>query len=657
MTPQSHVLGVDFGTTNSYFCKCPSNQISPTGMDFRLGQDGLPSAVLYRDRGDPLVGYEALAEWGNATDQVRRTYRLRTHFKPDIGSNKEAEEAAQAFLEGVIQLDASRAIAGSPDHEVIFGIPSEAGNEFKATLVEIARRAGYGSIQTKDEPIAALVYHLWQKDLSPSDAHKGVLVIDFGGGTCDFAYMLRLDVRHSWGDMSLGGRLFDDLFFQWFLDENPQAVEVMSQSRAEYYVHWYECREMKERFSETMARSREETFRKRIGSYGAVTGLTWEAFVDRATSYRPSESFVRYLREVGEPAEKLTDDDQQIDLLEWFRSSLSNGLGKSKIDRSDISRVILAGGSALWPFVREIVCDVLDMDPSNVLRTERPYAVVASGLAILPAFQEEFRQKQDRLRKQKAEFLKDAVISLVDRRVEAISDRIVQDITVHLYDGEIRTILKRFREQGGAIAHVKRDISTAVQGSDGAIREIAERHMALLREGLPLELQKRVSDWFGREGLHYDPKKTRIQAMETLGNIEMDEPNLFDQMTTGVTTLAALVTAGVVGTIAGGAGIALIMTGPIGWIIGAILGFLGMFVGIEAIREWLESKELPGGLVKNLLSESKMTEMLKEGREKFRDTIRDQVGACSEKPVQELLGKIEQNIDREIDCLTAIDQI
>ena len=43
------------------------------------------------------------------------------------------------------------------------------------------------------------------------------LVVDFGGGTCDFAFMYRGMVRNSWGDMELGGRLFDDLFFQWFI--------------------------------------------------------------------------------------------------------------------------------------------------------------------------------------------------------------------------------------------------------------------------------------------------------------------------------------------------------------------------------------------------------------------------------------------------------
>ena len=37
MTPQSTVLGVDFGTTNSYFCKCPVDHIAPTGIDFGTG--------------------------------------------------------------------------------------------------------------------------------------------------------------------------------------------------------------------------------------------------------------------------------------------------------------------------------------------------------------------------------------------------------------------------------------------------------------------------------------------------------------------------------------------------------------------------------------------------------------------------------------------
>ena len=657
MAPQSTVLGVDFGTTNSYFCKCPVDHIAPTGIDFGTGTDGLPTVVLYRDNKDPLVGYEGITEWGDATDQERQSYHLQTHFKPDIGSSREAEQIARDFLEGVVRLDPTRSMVHPSDQEIIFGTPSEADSAFKSTIVEIAKKAGYGSVQVRDEPVGALMYHLWNKDLSPSDAHKGVLVVDFGGGTCDFAYMLRLNVRHSWGDMLLGGRLFDDLFFQWFTDENPGAAEALEASGDEYFVHWDQCREMKESFSQTMARNRDETVRKRIGNYGAVTGMSWESFVGRAKSYRPSTSFIRYLREVGDPAERLTDSDKGIDLIEWFRSSLAAGLDDGKVDKGQIDRVVLAGGSSLWPFVPEIVSEVLEVDLSAVLRTERPYAVVATGLAILPAFQREFGQRRECLRGEKAAFLKGIGESLLVKRTKQVGARITKGITAHLYDGEIRAILKDFREHGGTIADVKRKISAAVEGSGGELREITDRHVGLLGKGLPEELQERVSEWFSSHGLFYTPRSAKVEATEALGDVEIEGPDLLDGMTANLTTATAVITGAVVGSICGGAGLALIMSGPIGWAIGAIIGFASIFIGREAVRDWVESKELSPGMAQFILSEDKMTKILKEGREKFKEAISGQVSACCEQPVQDLLGKIEENVDKEIECLTAIDQI
>ncbi len=145
-------------------------------------------------------------------------------------------------------------------------------------MSQIAKAAGYGDIKIVDEPIGAMLYHLWHKDFSPAESQKGVLFVDFGGGTCDFAFLCRLEVRHSWGDFELGGRLLDDLFFQWFLEQNPSALDEMKQNGDTYYAHSYLCREAKELFSRTMARDRTEHVSKFIGRYGSISDMTWEKF-------------------------------------------------------------------------------------------------------------------------------------------------------------------------------------------------------------------------------------------------------------------------------------------------------------------------------------------------------------------------------------------
>ena len=66
-----NILAIDFGTTNTYFSKCPADQISPVGVDFGTGRDGLPTAILYRGEHEPLVGEPALHEYGEASDVER----------------------------------------------------------------------------------------------------------------------------------------------------------------------------------------------------------------------------------------------------------------------------------------------------------------------------------------------------------------------------------------------------------------------------------------------------------------------------------------------------------------------------------------------------------------------------------------------------------
>ena len=234
----SSILAIDFGTTNTYFSKCPADQISPVGIDFGTGRDGLPTAILYRGQREPLVGEPALHEYGESAPEERRDYQLRTQFKPDITESQEAGKAATDFLRVVVDQAKRQHIALDPmKHNVIFGVPSESEFQFRTRLTQIARTAGYGDVKLVDEPKGALLHHLWHKDFSPEEAQRGILVVDFGGGTCDFALLQSLQVGHSWGDMELGGRLFDDLFFQWFLEENPGAAKAINRSGDTYYVH------------------------------------------------------------------------------------------------------------------------------------------------------------------------------------------------------------------------------------------------------------------------------------------------------------------------------------------------------------------------------------------------------------------------------------
>ncbi len=668
-----NILAIDFGTTNTYFSKCPADQISPVGIDFGTGRDGLPTAILYRGDREPLVGEPALHEYGEASPEERAGYQLRTQFKPDIVESREAAKAATDFLRVVVLQAQRQHIALDPTkYDVICGVPSEAQTPFRTKLSQIARAAGYGDVRLVDEPKGALLHHLWHKDFSPEEARRGILVIDFGGGTCDFALLQSLQVTHSWGDMELGGRLFDDLFFQWFVEQNPGALKAMEKAGDAYYVHSYLCREVKEFFSLTMARDRTETINKSIGRYGSLKGMTWAGFLDRARRYTPSPTFIRHLEDMGlrtftlriDPADadaqsEIRNPRSAIDLIDWFRTSLAQGLSEQAVDTSQISRVILAGGSSQWPFVPDVVTETLGVERSCLMRSDRPYAVIAQGLSILPALQKKFDETRDKLRSDLPEFCRARVRPLVERVTDSYVAGVAADVTSELFDKAIRPILEQFRQQGGSTRALRDSIAAEVKAHEGSLREIIEDRMQTLRRGLPGQLNEMLKAWFESYGLSVGerPIQEAQQVSVTQEMIQPISPDLYGAVmeTVGWFVVALATTAGA--AILGGGGIHLLAAGPAGWIAGAVLSavvaFLAVRYGIARAQEIAEAWNAPAWLVKNVLLPSRIARMRTDFQQRLQQTLRRETAALQTQ-LEEKIGEITE---RQIDGLSEIAQL
>jgi molecular chaperone DnaK len=676
------ILAIDFGTTNSYFSKCPADQISPVGIDFGTGRDGLPTAILYRGDREPLVGEPALHEYGEASPPQRQGYQLHTQFKPDIVAGEEAARAATDFLRFVVVQARRQHILLDPSrHEVIFGVPSEAEAQFRTRLAQIAQAAGYGAIRLVDEPKGALLHHLWHKDFSPEEARRGILVIDFGGGTCDFALLQSLQVSHSWGDMELGGRLFDDLFFQWFLEQNPQALPALEKAGDTYYVHSFLCREVKEFFSLTMARDRTETVSKSVGRYGSLRDMTWPDFLARAQRYTPSPVFVRHLEDMRQgktagagpracppdsgqpqgaaPTSTIHNPQAAIDLIDWFRVSLAQGLAEKEIDARTISRVILAGGSSQWPFVADVVTETLGIEWSALMRSDRPYAVIAQGLSILPALLKRFDETKDKLRSELPEFCRTQVRPLVEKVTDSYVAGVAEDVTSELFDKTIRPILEEFRHKGGSVKGLRESISGQVRANEGRLREIIESRMQTLRLGLPGELNELLRAWFNSHGLSVGEKPVEsgqpLAVEEAIG--PPSTPDLYGGImdTVGWFVVALAATAGA--AVSGGGGLHLIAAGPIGWLIGGILvavvAFLAVRYGTTRAKELADTWNAPAWLVRTVLLPSRIASMRTDFQRRLRETLGRET-ATLQNELEARIGTITQ---RQIESLSEITQL
>ena len=114
----------------------------------------------------------------------------------------------------------------------------------------------------------------------------------------------------------------------------------------------------------------------------------------------------------------------------------------------------------------------------------------------------------------------------------------------------------------------------------------------------------------------------------------------------GIKVLIDVIVASVFAMIMGGTETALIATGPIGLIIGAILGLIVAVIGSQAADKKLRTMNLPGG-VRKLFSEKRFHASLERKQEDFAFAIFDRLMSDLEKPTPE----ITKMIDDIADCL------
>ena len=656
------VLALDFGTSNTYVTKCPGDREDPVGVDFGDGRDGLATAILYRDGLPPLIGNVALEEFGDA-GAARAGYRIHTQFKPDLAASAAARGYARDFL--IALLDCARKqnkdIAPA-QRQVIFGVPSEAPEAYREVLRAVAQEAGFGVVKTVDEPKGAIYFHLQHRDISPVEALTGALVVDFGGGTCDFALVAGSEVLHSWGDMHLGGRLFDDLFYQWFIEQHPGAVAAMREGAAEFFVLAIRCRELKEKFSLAMALDPAQSFRKAVGEFGRLSDATWEGFLARARRYRPSATFAAYLQAVNPQAhQQLQGGDQGRDLLEWFRQTLRKGLAHDRVRGHELACVILTGGSSAWPFVASILDEELGQlhRAPRLVHSDRPYVTVSQGLATIPALQRRLAATQEALRAELPGFVRERIGPMIVQRLTAAGERIGESVAVGLFDTRIAPVLQGFRATGGSVAALKTQLAGAAAAFEPEIAAIVKTQIARVLAGVAADSTDLMRAWYGEHGLRVRKELDHAGVPTDLGaGLRIADPDVYGEISGVVLGLSATIVAVVVTLISGGAGTALIATGPLGHLIGAVLGLavgaLMLHYGVDEAKRLAEEWEgTPVWIIARALTDGKIAAL----RADIKAQVAHQVQAQFAGTQAALEDQVRARVEREIASLSAISQL
>jgi hypothetical protein len=208
----------------------------------------------------------------------------------------------------------------------------------------------------------------------------------------------------------------------------------------------------------------------------------------------------------------------------------------------------------------------------------------------------------------------------------------------------IRSILEDFRANGGKIKDLENKIQNISQDKS---KELEEK-LALFTKNLihqhKMILEEKIKKWFKSYGVDVN------ESIDLKMNIDhqKEEINIFDFMFQTIEASSYIMIASLSASIFGGTGTALIMTGPLGLLIGAAIGLVGVWYvlkyGKDKAKEYAKEIDLPAMMVKGVLRESHFDEI----KEKLSQSIDMKLDEEFKLKTNELLSYMEKSIEAYI---------
>ena len=368
------IIGIDLGTTNSCVAVMEGNE--PVVIPNSEGRRTTPSIVAFVDNGERKVGDPAKRQaitnptrtvssikrfMGETYDQVdkeinRVAYKVvrgeNNTPRVEIGDRKYSPQEISAMILQKMKKTAEDYL-GQEVSEAVITVPAYFNDAQRQATKEAGEIAGLTVKRIINEPTAAALAY----GLDKQDRDMKIAVFDLGGGTFDISILELGDgvfeVKSTDGDTHLGGDDFDDVIINWLADEFKKDENV--DIRKDPMAH--------QRLKEAAEKAKIEL----SSSTSTEINLPYIFPVDGIPKH-----LVRTL--TRSQFEQLTDHLVQA-TIEPCRRALKN----ANVSASDISEVILVGGSTRIPAVQKKVEEFFGKAPSKGVN---PDEVVAVGAAI-----------------------------------------------------------------------------------------------------------------------------------------------------------------------------------------------------------------------------------------------------------------------------------
>ena len=346
----SKIIGIDLGTTNS--CVAVMEGGKPEVIANTEGVRTTPSIVAFTKTGERLVGEPAKRQAvTNAEKTISSIKRhMGTDYKVTIDDKKYTPQEISAMILQKLKADAESYL-GEKVTEAVITVPAYFNDAERQATKDAGKIAGLDVKRIINEPTAAaLAYGL------DNEQEQKIMVYDLGGGTFDVSIIDIgdgvIEVLATNGDKKLGGDDFDQRITDYMLSEfkKNEGVDLSNDKMA------------LQRFKEAAEKAKKEL------STATTTNINLPFIT--ATADGPKHFDMNLTR--------AKFDELTHDLVERTAIPVQNALRDAGISASELTKVLLVGGSTRIPAVQDKVRQLTGKEPSKSLNPDECVAIGAS---------------------------------------------------------------------------------------------------------------------------------------------------------------------------------------------------------------------------------------------------------------------------------------
>ncbi|MBE6965164.1 MAG: molecular chaperone DnaK [Ruminococcaceae bacterium] len=347
----SKIIGIDLGTTNS--CVAVMEGGEPTVLVNAEGARTTPSVVAFSKDGERIVGQVAKRQAVTNPDRTISSIKreMGSDYKVNIDGKAYSPQEISAMVLTKLKTDAE-AYLGSKVTQAVITVPAYFTDSQRQATKDAGKIAGLEVLRIVNEPTAAALAYGLDKETD-----QKIMIYDLGGGTFDVSILEIgdgvVEVLATAGNNRLGGDDFDNRVAKWIVDEfkKENGVDITNDKMA-------------------MQRIREAAEKAKIELSGVTTTNISLPYIT-ADATGPKHLDLTLSR--------AKFNELTADLVDSTMVPVRQAMSDAGLAPSDLSKVLLVGGSTRIPAVSDAVKNYTGKEPFKGIN---PDECVAMGAAI-----------------------------------------------------------------------------------------------------------------------------------------------------------------------------------------------------------------------------------------------------------------------------------